>query len=332
MAFRTIWLPLALLVVPACGFLTREPNLPNFEAIQEARADSAEEWLALEKAAALWSIQGNGALPQLRDWAQQPHSPLRLRAYVLDLEYRNCATRAEQLSFLNELKNQWLSSGDPEDAYLAARFSSREDALSLVHLALELEPDLVSAKVLLLGLQAHAGDPQPLHKLIFLLEENPGSAEAWRLLGRLAPFYNRADYALAAAEQEPWIQTAWNPSAYQAALALNASQPKSALSYLENAEDGMRTQLLRAQAFVDCGDTHEAGRLLDELVRQNPQSLIAHFNYGVLANGPLKQPELARREFEIVLRLAEEGHSFPLQRRLQVEIWLERLTPKVSDS
>jgi len=322
LSFRLSWV---LLLMPACGLFKNEPTLPDAEDIQEAREDAAQDWFVLEKAASLWTIQGEDVLPQLKDWCQQPHASLRLRAFVLDLEFRSLESGPDKSAFSRRLSKRWEETQQPEDAYLAARFSPHPDALELVNAALELSPDLVPAQVLQLGLQAQAGDPLHLNRLIALLEENPGNAEAWRLLSRLALFFNRPDLAFAAAEQEPWIQSEWNPAGYQAALALDAGQADLALSYLEKAEDGIQITLLRAQAFLDQGDALEAGRLLDELVREYPDSLTVHFNYGVLAQGPLKQPELARREFEAVLRLAGEGQTLPIQRRLQVELWLERL-------
>ena len=62
--------------MPACGLFKNEPTLPDAEDIQEAREDAAQDWFVLEKAASLWTIQGEDVLPQLKDWCQQPHASL----------------------------------------------------------------------------------------------------------------------------------------------------------------------------------------------------------------------------------------------------------------
>ncbi|MBL7007777.1 MAG: tetratricopeptide repeat protein [Planctomycetes bacterium] len=317
---------LLLPFVAGCGLLDREPELPSLERVHQARAAEAGDWELLVQAWRIRSESAGAAAGELQRLSANSPGSLRLAALVQDFAVLDSAGPEALGQLRLEAERQALVAPEAGRLYLAARIAERERALELVAMALELDPDLVPARVLQIGLQARAGDRRPLEELATLLEDHPGSAEGWRLLGQLAPFYARPELAVRAAQTEPWLSFGDPRLArlYQAEAALAAGEAELALQSLRGLED-RRARLLRAAALAERGDPEAAWTVLQDLARQWPDDPVVHFDLALLALDHLDRPEQVRAHLERVLELAAGGAELPLQRLTQAEVWLEGL-------
>ncbi|TAH34893.1 MAG: hypothetical protein EYC70_13910 [Planctomycetota bacterium] len=317
---------LALLaLLPACGLLRSEPELPEARAVAQARALDAAEWELLRAAALHVQERGASSLEELRALAAGHPESLRLAALVQDVEIGAEGREGVRARYLAAATQR------PSAAawYLAARATAdREQGLQLLQRALELDPELTPARVLQLGYAARLGDPDTLRQLVDLLREHPGSAEGWRLLARLAPLYDRADLARRAADTEPWSPI--DPPRWarlsQARAALADDEPEDALRILADLPASDRdARLLQAAALTADGKPWQAQRILNALVDENPGDVLARFDLGLLALNYLDRPDIAEEQLDEFLRLADAGAEVPLNRRVQAELWLARL-------
>lgn len=320
---------LALLpFVAACSLFSRAADLPAAPVVTAARDEEAAEWVLLARAWEIRAAGGAGAGAELAGLAAAAPSSLRLAALLQDFAVLDAGGPAGRAELFAQALARAESTGAARDLYLAARLAPRDRALALLDRCLELEPALLPARVLRLGLNARAGDVRILDELLGLLAEHPGLAEGWRLLGQLAPFFARPELALRAAETEPWLvlEDPRLARLYRAECALGAGRHQESLRELEGLTD-RRAHLLRASALSELGQIDAARRILEELIAQDSRDAVAHFDLGLLALDRLERPELARAELLRVLELARDGVEIPIQRLVQAEIWLERLPP-----
>ena len=309
-------------LTPACSLLNPAPSLPSYDEVVEAREHDADEWKRIEQLLATWEQQGELALPSLKLVAHGDGISLRIRALIQDIEldyYGPVQVAADYHAI-------WRDSHLADDAYLAARVANAGAALGLAAAAIQLEPQHLEARVLLLGLGATAEDASPLDKLVEIIDDNPGCAEAWRLLAELSPFYARPDLAAAAAEVEPWLPVV-DPEILlllRAETKLANGENERALALLQSCKR-RPGRMLRAKAMVANNELQPAQHLLEQLIAEQPEDPIARFNLGLLAYEYLHDFSLARNEFSRVLELAEGGASIPLLQSTQCRLWLERM-------
>lgn len=314
-----------LLLAAGCGLFHSEPELPPLEAVAAARATDAVEWEMLRDASLRVAELGALSLPELRSLAQAHPESLRLLALIQDVEIEQEGRNAVFPRYLDQAQVQpsgWTY-------YLAARAApDREQGLSLANLAVEINPRLVAAQVLQLGYAARLGDPETLDQLVELLRRHPESAEGWRLLARLAPLYERPDLARAAADTEPWSPL--DPPRWaqlsRAQAALGDNDPDAARRILGDLPgDDRDARLLQAAAWTRSGQTEAARRILEQLVAENPSDAMARFDLGLLALDYLQDPGLAQEQLSAFLQLAAAGADVPLSRKVQAQLWLQRL-------
>ncbi len=320
------------LLAAGCGLLERDPELPSLDRVRAARAAEEDQWQLLAEA---WAVRASGspeAAAELAALAQSPAGSLRLQALLQDFAVLDARTPGERQALALDAEEAALNQPSAGRYYLAARLADRGRALELLATALELDPELVPAQVLRLGLQARAGDQQPLEELVLLLDEHPGSAEGWRLLGQLAPFHARPELAVRAAETEPWLplEDTRLDRLYRAEASLAAGEADLALASLRGLED-RHARLLRAAALAELGQGEAALELLQALVAERPDDAVAHFDLALLALDHLRRPALARRHLGKVLELAAAGSELPIQRLTQAELWLEQLPAAAGD-
>jgi Flp pilus assembly protein TadD len=135
--------------------------------------------------------------------------------------------------------------------------------------------------------------------------------------------------AAAAAEVEPWLPVV-DPEMLlllRAETKLANGENERALALLQscNRRPG---RMLRAKAMVANNELQPAQHLLEQLIAEQPEDPIAHFNLGLLAYEYLHDFSLARNKFSRVLELAEGGASIPLLQSTQCRLWLERMDPE----
>lgn len=324
---RLVAAGLLLAAAPGCGLFASRLEAPPPAVVRAARRTEAAEWERLGEAAALYRERGPGALPGLREMAAAAPDFVRLQILVEDVELEQDGREKTW----NRYVLRHAREPTALNALLAARAApDRESMASLARMALARDPGLVQAQVFLMGLSARVGDPSVLDELLELLRARPGLAEGWRLLGRLAPVYGRADLAAAAAATEPWspVEETGRAALLQAVTLLQAGNPGGALRVLEGLpEDSREAALLRARALLEAGRLKAAQDQLERLLAEDPRDAQAHFDLALLAQDYLKDPSLAREHFGTFLRLAREGIKVPYPRQLQAELWMEALDP-----
>jgi tetratricopeptide (TPR) repeat protein len=315
-----------LLLFGSCGLLEREPDPPAAEAVVEARDADAAEWALLAEAVTRAGEAGPRAVAVLEDLRATSSPSLRLDALIQDLAVRDAGSPEAREALRQGYAAAAAADPTPGRLYLAARIAAREPAMEWVERALAVDPAFVPARVLHIGLTARPGDPAPLQELLRLLDDHPGCAEGWRLLGRLAPLYDRPDLALRAAATEPWLPgTDPRPARLaEAAAALAADRPDLALTALAGYQD-REAELLRAAAHADAGRPEPAQAILERLLAEAPDDPQVHFDLGLLARDHLGRPALARQHLRRFLELARAADAVPLQRQIQAEVWLEDL-------
>ncbi len=315
---------LALALCPSCGLLFGEPKLPTVEEIQAAREADLAEWQLLAEA---YGRNGQAEDPEVglavvRSLVVEHPGSLRLAFYAQDLalavEGRAAVVAAADAAVAAE--------ATPTNLLLRARLErEREARYEFVRQALDQDRDNPQGRVMRLALEARGGEPEVLERVIRLLQDHPGSAEGWRLLGELAPLYDRADLARAAALTEPWSPLAEREEAiYALAVAeLRAGDAARALALAEQlAPAATRTLLLRAAALATLERPEEALVLVDQVLAEDPDDAIAVFDRALLLRDYLGRHGEARIELERFLRLADAGAVVPLTRRMQAEYWL----------
>ncbi len=319
-------LPLVLLLAPGCGLLFGEPDLPDAATIQAARAADQQDWELLTDAYVRSQQAENPevGLAVVRDLMQRHPESVRLAFFEQDL-----AVDFEGRTAVLAQADAALS-GTPTALALLLRARLERDRtlrLEYVRQALDLERDLPQGRVMRLALEARGGEPEVLDRIIRLLQDHPASAEGWRLLGELAPLYDRTDLARAAALTEPWSPVAEREEAlYSLAVAeLRAGNAARTLALAEGLHpDGARTTLLRAAALASLERPQEALTLIDQVLVKEPRNAVAVFDRALLLRDYLGRHQESRLDLERFLQLADEGVAVPLTRRMQAELWLKQ--------
>lgn len=311
--------------LPSCGLLDLEPDLPSRAEVRAARQAEAPAWERLGYVTRIYQDEGAAALPTLRDVAAQYPQDLRLQVLLQDIEQEIEGPEAVAARYAQ----RWEDSVTAQNAFLAARVApDRQQAEAWVAQALEMDPDLVMAQVYQLGLEARVGDDSVLDPLIRILLENPGSAEGWRLLQRLADLFGRSDLELRALQTEPWspLEGPRRGLLARAAAAQQADASEQADRLLQELpEDDREAVLIRAAALTEAGRYQEAHDILWARQQDNPDDVQVIFNLGLLALDYLGDAELAQQQLQIFLEKVEQGAEVPIQREVQARLWLERL-------
>jgi len=315
-------LVLCAALTAGCGLFRSEPELPTFEEVTAARERQAGQWDRLERCIGWLEQDPEAGWRRIEDLRARFPDDARLALLIQDLQIE--ANGIESVRALAE--RRWAETPTALNALLAAMVSTDRDfQAELIQRALELDPGLEQAALAQIALEARAGEPEVLKRLIRLLDRYPGLGEGWRLLGMLAPLYARPDLALRAEETEPWSRT--EPprrSLLSKAEALLASgTPELALAHLQAlpAEDP-EAIVIRAAAHAAAGRPAEARTLLSGLVKRDPQNAIVHFNLGLLYRDYLPNPALSAHHLRRYLETADQPGEQNLFRRVQAEFWL----------
>lgn len=318
----SLLLALSAALTPGCGLFQSEPELPTIEEVKEARARQAGQWDRLERCIAWLEQDPDAGWQRIEDLRARFPEDARLALLIQDLQIE--ANGIESVRVM--ASRRWAETPTALNALLAAMVSTDRDLQAeLIHQALELDPGLEQAALAQIALEARAGQPEVLERLIRLLDRYPGLAEGWRLLGMLAPLYARPDLALRAEETEPWSRT---EPARRSQLSLAEAQlangaPELAIAQLQAlpAEDA-EAIVIRAAAHAAAGRAAEARTLLSGLVKRDPQNAVVHFNLGLLYRDYLPNPALSAHHLRRYLETADLPGEQNLFRRIQAEFWL----------
>lgn len=313
-----------------CGLFQSEPVLPSAAEVLEARTRQEGQWARLERALSWLREDPIGGWARVEDLRARFPDDVRLAALVQDLRLEQQGVEAVR----RVADRRHAEEPTALNAYLAARVAvDKERQATLVAEALALDPGLEQAEVLKLALEARAGQPKTLERLIRLLRRHPGLAEGWRLLGELAALYARPDLALRAEQTEPWSSF---DDPLRSRLALAAAEvaggaPERALELLaalpaENAD----AAILRAAAHVAAGRPVAARDLLAAVIDRDPHHAIAHFNLGLLFRDYLNNPAQAQVHLQRYLDTADLPAEQDLFRRVQAEFWLAQFRAAAS--
>jgi tetratricopeptide (TPR) repeat protein len=302
--------------------LAGQVTLPDHDEVTFAREANAEEWAMLDAAYLLAQSSGwKSILP----WLIAEPTSVRLHALVQDLRLID---EGRELAWA-DAQAQLVDDRSPLHLFLAARLcDSPTQAKEWLDEALQADPDFVLAQVLQLSLQSDSGYYAMLDPLRRLLAEHPGCAEAWRLLGMVAPLYARPDLARRAAVLEPWSGAELNQWAthYSAVRYLKAQDPRRALSQLGTLPPSdFEGRLLHACALGESGQHLKALHAMEALHEIEPNDMRVLFNLGLIEMQRLQHPKLALAWFELILVKAHEGQAIPFVRRMQVEAWASDL-------
>lgn len=318
----TLWLAALLLGLPACGLLVSESLPPTLEEVAIARAAEADDWALLESA---WVAVEDNPFDPLRAIAslrEQHPSSVRLAMYEQDLQVQHL--EMGQVRSLAKARYQEQPSG--LHSFLYARVTQAQESRdALLADALERDEDLVEAHVAQLAHAAFAGDTEVLVKLLDLLNDHPGSAQAWRLLGTLAPLYDRRDLAHSAAATEPWspFDSIERATYTVSRRALQDGFPEFALQRSRELPPGTsQTINLQAAALAALDQADVALQVIDDFLAEHPNDMVAIFNRALLLREYLGRAEEAAVELERFLELDEQQGGSDLMRRMQAELWL----------
>jgi len=294
------------------------------EEVANARAAEADDWALLEEAWLAVADDPYAALQELAAMRQANPDSVRLAIFEQDMMVRELdMPQVRALAEANYKEN-----GTALNALLFARVApSKETQATLLTEALDLDRNLVEARVMQLGNAAFSGETEVLAQLLSLLNDYPGSASAWRLLGTLAPLFDRRDLSHSAASTEPWSPfDSLERSTY--ALARRALQdgfPEFALQKASELPSGTsKTINLQAAALAALGKADVALEIVDEFLADNPDDMVAVFNRALLLREYLGRAEEAALELERFLELDEQQGGGDLMRRMQAELWLGR--------
>jgi len=325
---RPTLLLLALSLNVSCGLFSSELTLPSPEAIDLARAEASADWELLEEAYVRFHREPKQGLADLRALREENPTSTRLAMFLQDMELEF----EDSNLVLLRAQAAYEKQGSGLSALLLARVE--EDparGLLLLEKALRLDPSLTQAKVYWLAMHARAGDPDVLEELIRLLWEHPASAEGWRLLGELAPLFERPDLALAAAQTEPWsaFEATTRAEYTLAATDLAAGDAERAfLGARALADDLWQGRVLEAAALAQLGRAEEALLILESEIEQRPEEPVLWFNKGLLLRDYLARGPEARVAFEKFLTVNHSSDDANLKRVIQVEFWLSQDPPQ----
>ncbi|MDA0666703.1 MAG: hypothetical protein O3A95_00645 [Planctomycetota bacterium] len=321
---RPTLLLLALFLNVSCGLFSSELTLPSPEAVRAARVESETDWELLEGAYALYKRDPEESLRGVRALQLENPDSVRLAIFLQDLELELEGRKLVGLRAEAALEKQETGL----NALLLARVE--EDSirrLQLLNNALRLDPSLTQAKVHWLAMNAVAGDADVLEEITALLWEHPASAEGWRLLGELAPLFERPDLARAAAQTEPWsVFEATTRAEYTLAVTdLSAGDAETALLKARAlADDLWQGRLLEAAALAQLGRAKEALEVVESVIQERPEEPAAWFNKGLLLRDYLARSAEARVAFEKFLEVNQASGESNLKQVMQVEFWLSQ--------
>jgi len=320
----TFLLAALLLWLPACGLFVSEPMAPSLQEVANARAAEADDWALLENA---WQAAVANPFDPLRELAllrgQNPSS-VRLAMLEQDLQMQ----KLELAQVRSLAKSLYEERPNALNAYLWARVApTKELRDTLLMEALGKNDELVEARVLQLANAAFAGDTEVLVQLLEVLNEYPGCANAWRLLGTLAPLFDRRDLAHRAAATEPWspFDSVERATYVLARRALRDGKPEIALQKSLDLPAGTsQTINLQVAAFAALGQADDALGVIDDFLQDHPDDRVAVFNRALLLREYLGRAEEAVAELERFLELEAAQGGSDLIRRMQAELWLGR--------
>lgn len=320
-AFLLVW------VFAACGLFQSKPEAPSLDRALRAKAADQEQWSKLGEALRVYQAAGIEAAEDFLD--KQGQLGVREEILVQDLRTEHWTDEA----LLRSYRNRYEASRDALSALLFARVSHDPDArMRLLEEAKQRDPKLLQARVEILANEPfRIGDETVLKRLLNLLDEEPGLAEAWRLLREVGPQYGYPGLACTATELEPWCPSE-DPTAArmdQVRAYLAAGRARIALERLDlYGLESRAAQLMRASALAEVGRAPEAWELLRSMQESAPADPMVSFNLGLLARDYLSEPERARTEFERFLKLVEsaraQGQTIPEMRVLQAKTWLRK--------
>lgn len=323
---RPTLLLLALFLNVSCGLFSTELSLPSQEAVRLARVEDSTDWEILEEAYLLSQTDSREGLEAMRALQQEHPNSVRLAMFLQDVEL---ALDGEKLVALRAETALEEEPSGLNSLLLARIVDDPVRRLRLLEKARRLDPSLTQAKVYWLAMNARAGDADVLDELIVLLWEYPASAEGWRLLGELAPLFERPDLALAAAQTEPWssFEATTRAEYTLAASDLSAGDAAKALIGARAlADDLWQGRLLEAAALAQLGRAKEALAVVELLIEERPLEPAAWFNKGLLLRDYLARGAEARVAFERFLEVNQESGEANLMRVMQAELWLSQAT------
>jgi len=138
---------------------------------------------------------------------------------------------------------------------------------------------------------------------------DPGHLESWYLLGDLYRAIKQPDQALAAYDQALTIKAHdFDAIAYKAMTLLSVNRVKEAEADIKRLIDmrphAVLAKYLKAYMYYQQGRNNEAGSLLQEVLKDNPDNVQANLLYGTI-NYAAKNDEIALASFNKVLSAAE---------------------------
>ena len=261
-------------------------------------------------------------LVEVRELVAAHPEDVRLALYLQDLELEQ-----DPRGLVRQRANSAYAARQTAlTALLAARVQEDPDKrYLLLQRSVGLDGSLTQAQVEKIRMEARAGDPQVLDQLIAVLNRDPGSAEAWRLLATLAPLYERPDLARAAVQTEPW---SWEEDSvradYTLAVAdLDAGNPQQVLLEARALPADMwEARLLEAAALAQLDHPEKALEVVEQVLVEHPDLPEALFNKGLLLRDYLGRNEDAIPVFRRFLEVNEASGQANLLRVTQVQFWL----------
>lgn len=311
-----------LALTVSCGLLAQEQDLPPLAAVEAARAGERSAWERLDEAYRGVQEDPIRGLAALRASVERFPEDVRLAIYLQDVELeldpRDLVRRRANSAFREERTGL--------HALLAARVQEDpEQRYRLLGVAVDLDPELTQAWVARIWMEARAGEPEVLDRLIGLLRDDPGSAEAWRMLADLAPLYARPDLARAAVQTEPWsFEESSLRADYTLAVAdLSAGNTQEALREARALPPDMwEGRLLEAAALAQLDNPEEALAVVEEVLTNHPDLPEALFNKGLLLRDYLGRNDEAIPVFQRFLEVSKETGNSNLLRVTQAQLWL----------
>ena len=319
---RPTFLLACLTLTASCGLLAQEQDLPPLAAVEAARIAEQSSWERLDEAYRAVQVDPLRGLANLRDAVEANPRDVRLALYLQDVEL----AQDPQDLVLRRANSAYREQPTGLHALLAARVQEDpEKRYRLLGVAVELDPSLTQAWVARIWMEARAGEPEVLDRLIGFLNEDPGSAEAWRMLADLAPLYARPDLARAAVQTEPWALGENTLRAdYTLAVAdLSAGNVRQALEEARALPPDMwEARLLEAAALARLDNPQKALEVVEEVLVEHPNLPEALFNKGLLLRDYLGRNEEAIPVFRRFLEVSEASGEANLLRVTQVQLWL----------
>ena len=328
---------ITLALTNSCGLLF-EPSLPGIDEVNLAKVAQSDEWELLGECFFLLQEDfeyGRGEVASRI--ATCPEYP-RLSLLLQDFEMIHLQPD-DLFEYYRKLE------GDKPNALSALLFarvhSSRDKRIEYAEKSLASDPQLAIAKVFELGTRAEDGEADLVDELVTLLDDNPGCAEGWRLLAQLAPLYANSQYALKAALTEPWVldvnsalykdsKTVADKAAVVKLLQVGELGDKYS-HLLLNIDDEYFVKLANASAYARDNNPEKALRLINEMIKSEPDNHVAIFNRALLYRdyfrydarsddllpGDIRQAEMD--DLTYFLELTKNSAQDSLLRRTQAE-------------